>query len=83
MRFAMWHDENQQFSPLHILFNGMITMVATVWVLAILSVCLLTLFFYGTDEMVRRILFYRLLLYETCSFIWNNVTDLVTRPLQK
>ncbi|EWM26925.1 protein ariadne [Nannochloropsis gaditana] len=83
MRFAMWHEENQQFPPLHILFNGMIIMVATAWVLVILSVCLLTSFFYGTDKMVRRILFYRRLLYETCSFVWNDVTELVTRPLQK
>jgi len=47
------------------------------WALAFLSVWIFVLLFYGPDEMVRRILFYRHALYEACTIVLQDLRDLV------
>jgi len=77
MRFAVWHDELQPVPPLRTLLNGLIVIVAMAWALAFLSVWIFVLLFYGPDEMVRRILFHRHVLYEAWTIILQDLRDLV------
>jgi len=62
---------------LRTLLNGLIVIVAMAWALAFLSVWIFVLLFYGPDEMVRRILFYRHALYEACTIVLQDLRDLV------
>jgi hypothetical protein len=77
MRFAVWHDEIQPVPPLRTLLSGLIVIVAMAWALAFLSVWIFVLLFYGPDEMVRRILFHRRVLYEACTIVLQDLRALV------
>jgi len=77
MRFAVWHDEIQPVPPLRTLLNGLIVIVAMAWALAFLAVWIFVLLFYGPDEMMRRILFHRHVLYEACAMILQDLRDFV------
>jgi hypothetical protein len=77
MRFAVWHDDLQPVPPLRTLLNGLIFIVAMAWALAFVSVWIFVLLLYGPDEMVRRILFHRHILYQTCNIVLRDLRELM------